>query len=142
RLIILRLTQSFYGAEDLGLFERLKAELPGILLWAIEGWRRLHQRGHFVQPGSGRELAESLEELTSPVLAFVRECCEVGHGREIDTKLMFEKWGDWAKENGRKESGTTQSFARDLRAACPGITTQLTKRSGTPVRLYQGITVT
>ncbi len=50
RLVILRFTESFYGREDQGLFDRLVAELPGILLWAMEGWRRLRERGHFVQP--------------------------------------------------------------------------------------------
>ena len=44
RMIILRLSESWYGREDHGLFMRLEAELPGILLWAIEGWRRLRAR--------------------------------------------------------------------------------------------------
>lgn len=39
RFVILRLTQSFYGKEDTGLTDRLLNELPGILNWAIEGWR-------------------------------------------------------------------------------------------------------
>jgi putative DNA primase/helicase len=54
RMILLRLVRSFYGSEDPGLTERLLAERPGILLWAIEGWRRLRERGHFLQPESGR----------------------------------------------------------------------------------------
>jgi len=35
RLILLGFTRSFYGREDTGLFDRLRRELPGILLWAI-----------------------------------------------------------------------------------------------------------
>ena len=34
---------SFYGKEDLFLEDRLKAELPGILRWAVDGclaWQR------------------------------------------------------------------------------------------------------
>ena len=31
RLILLRFTRSFYGREDVGLFDRLSRELPGIL---------------------------------------------------------------------------------------------------------------
>ena len=42
------LTESFYGREDKALTTRLLAELPGILLWSIEGWRRLRrERGFF-----------------------------------------------------------------------------------------------
>jgi putative DNA primase/helicase len=141
RLVILRLTQSFYGQEDMGLYERLKVELPGILLWAIEGWHRLRVRGHFVQPKSGNELMESLEELSSPVLAFVRQRCVIGPGREVRTSELYREWSQWCQENGKKETGTQQSFARDLRAACSGVTAYLTKRDGNQVRFYRGIDI-
>jgi putative DNA primase/helicase len=48
RLIVLRQSESFFGREDTKLTDRLLAELPGILLWAIDGWKRLRERGHFV----------------------------------------------------------------------------------------------
>jgi len=35
---------------DHQLEEKLKAEWPGILNWAIEGWERLVKRGSFRQP--------------------------------------------------------------------------------------------
>ncbi len=54
RLIILRFTRSFYGREDMALFERLRPELPGILRWALSGWERLNRRGRFIQPRSAR----------------------------------------------------------------------------------------
>ena len=50
RLIVLQLRESFYGREDHELIDKLLAELPGILVWAIEGWYRLHQRRRFLQP--------------------------------------------------------------------------------------------
>jgi putative DNA primase/helicase len=56
RMIVLRLTESFYGREDQKLTDKLLVERPGILLWALEGLRRLRVRGHFVQPATGREL--------------------------------------------------------------------------------------
>ncbi len=141
RLVILRLSKSFYGQEDMGLYERLKAELPGILLWAIEGWRRLRARGYFVQPKSGHELMESLEELSSPVLAFVRQRCNIGPGQEVRTADLFREWSQWCQENGRKESGTQQSFARDLRAACAGVTAYKTTRGDEQLRMYKGIDI-
>ena len=70
RMILLRLTQSWYGNEDTALTDRLLAELPGILLWAIAGWQRLRDRGHFVQPDAGKELIGELADLASPVGAF------------------------------------------------------------------------
>jgi hypothetical protein len=47
RFIVLVLERSFYGREDPALANRLLGELPGILNWAMEGYRRLRARGHF-----------------------------------------------------------------------------------------------
>jgi putative DNA primase/helicase len=139
RMILLRLTKSFYGKEDLKLFDRLIPELPGILIWAMEGWHRLRERGRFVQPKSGADLLESLEELSSPMIAFTRDRCELGTAREIETKVLFDAWVDWCTANGQKRPGTTQWFARDLRAACSQVSTYNTTRAGTQVRLFSGI---
>src|SRR5262249_42855244 len=67
RMIILPLTKSWYGKEDTHLTGRLLTELPGVLLWAVEGWRRLQKRGHFAQPASGQALVRSMEDLSSPI---------------------------------------------------------------------------
>jgi hypothetical protein len=71
RFIILPLSKSFLGEEDHHLTDRLIAELPGILNWALDGWDRLIKRGRFLQPPSGLDLIEELEDLGSPVGAFV-----------------------------------------------------------------------
>ena len=52
RLLILQQTKSWFGREDRTLSRRLLDELPGVLSWAIEGWRRLRERGRFHQPES------------------------------------------------------------------------------------------
>jgi hypothetical protein len=49
RFIVLCRNRSWYGRNDLSLTDRLRAELPGILNWSIEGWRRLRAPGHFVR---------------------------------------------------------------------------------------------
>ncbi len=56
RMMILRLVKSFYGVEDHTLTSRLLTERCGILHWAIDGWRRLRERGRFQQPKSGEGL--------------------------------------------------------------------------------------
>jgi putative DNA primase/helicase len=58
RMIILETRHSWAGKEDRQLTARLATELPGILLWSIDGWRRLRKRGHFRQPRSSRHLVE------------------------------------------------------------------------------------
>jgi putative DNA primase/helicase len=142
RLILLRLVHSFFGREDRKLFDRLVPELPGILLWAIEGWRRLRERGHFVQPESGRELVQQMEDLPSPVGAFIREHCEVRPGLGVETKVLYELWKEWCESVGRKP-GDEQNFGRNLHAALPFLKTQGTRRGSgedqVQVRIYLGI---
>ena len=53
RLLILHTRTSHVGREDVRLTDRLLNELPGILNWSIEGWKRLQERGHFEEPLSG-----------------------------------------------------------------------------------------
>jgi putative DNA primase/helicase len=139
RFLTLRLTRSFYGHEDLQLTDKLRTELPGILLWAIQGWLRLQGRGHFVQPESVREAIRELEDLASPVGAFVRECCVVGPGHCVEAGRLYEAWKWFCVDMGRDHPGTAQTFGRDLRAAVPGITTRQARDDGARMRIIEGI---
>ncbi len=109
---MLRMTNSWYGQEDVGLTAKLLEELPSILLWAIRGWERLHKRGKFIQPGNSRDM----EDLSSPMGAFVRENCVLG-AEMIPVKELYDRWKEWCAEKGRKSAGTEQTFGRDLRTA-------------------------
>jgi putative DNA primase/helicase len=121
RFIILPLHKSFLEHEDHDLTDRLLVELPGVLNWALDGWQRLNQRGRFVQPESGAELVQELEDLASPINTFVRERCAVAPGKEIKVDTLFDAWKAWCTAQGRDHPGTAQSFGKDLRAAVPGL---------------------
>jgi putative DNA primase/helicase len=136
RFVILRLTQSFYGKEDTALTDRLLNELPGILNWAIEGWRRLRERGRFLMPTSVRDVVQEVEDLSSPVSAFVRDACIVGAGHRVSVDSLYDAWRRWCEDEGRQAVTTKQTFGRDLAAAIAGIS----RRRGTAQRpFYEGI---
>jgi len=139
RFIILKLTESFLGREDHGLTARLLTELSGILNWSIAGLRRLEMRGRFVQPESAAEDMLELETLGSPVAAFVNECCTVAPGRTITVKGLFGAWQDWCKDAGRDHTWDRTVFARNLRAAFPGIVTKQRRDGGSVIRFFEGI---
>lgn len=139
RMIVFQLTRSFYGKEDLGLEAKLMAELPGILLWAIEGWKRLRDRGHFLQPKSGEPLVEELEELASPVGMFVKERCTVDPSDEVPVKTLFSEWRAWCQEKNREHAGDEASFGRNLRAVLPSLKTKQVKEKGVPYRVFMGV---
>ncbi len=139
RFIILRLTRSWYGKEDHGLFDRLRTELPGILLWAIEGWRRLRDRGRFIQPASGQALVSEMQALSSPVGSFVKDRCIVGPGFRVEISELYSEWRKWCEAHGRKEAGTEELFGRDLRAAVPSIDKGRPRSSEGRLNVYKGI---
>jgi putative DNA primase/helicase len=142
RMVLLRLTRSWFDREDIGLEDRLVKELPGILLWAIEGWKRLRLRGRFIQPDSGRSLIGDLADLASPVGAFVQDCCKVGPGYRIVKGELFVAWKKWCDEHGR-DAGSDGAFGKDLFAAVPSIKSSQSRAGNSdgkrPPRSYEGI---
>ena len=142
RFVVLILQESFIGREDTGLESRITEEMPGILLWAIEGWRRLQQRGRFIQPASSADAVEELNDLASPIAAFVREWCAVRPGLSVPVVDLFEAWQLWCREQGNEHAGTQQVFGRDLRASVAGLGIIRRKESGARFRDYEGISLT
>ena len=139
RFLVWKFTESFLGREDHGLDARLAAELPSILLWAIEGWKRLRDRGHFIQPRSGSELVDQVRDISSPVGVFVRERCDLGPGFQVDVAELFTEWCSWC-DTKRRQSGDEATFGRNLRTVVPSIETKQ-RRSGekSRVRCFAGI---
>jgi putative DNA primase/helicase len=141
RFIILRLVNSFYRREDLALTDRLLAERPGIFNWALDGLERLKTRGHFVQPASAAAALQELEDLASPISAFMRDRCETGPACSVSCDRLYEAWQLWCEDQGRDHPGTKQVFGRDLRAALPEMSTQQLREGADRYRIYRGISV-
>ena len=139
RLVLVVLTKSFLGKEDPQLTDKLSAELAGILNWGIAGYRRLNERGHFIQPESAREAVDDIETLGSPVKAFVRDCCEVGPGLSVLVDNLFEAWSEWCEGENRKDPGTKEWFGRNLHSTVPGLRVRKPQAAGERVRSYEGI---
>jgi putative DNA primase/helicase len=139
RFVALHFTRSFLGREDPELTKKLLVELPGILLWAVEGWRRVRERGSLTQPESGAPLLDDLGDLSSPVAAFVRDCCLVEPGREASVDELFGRWRWWCAQNGHAV-GARALLGRNLRAAVRDLKDPRQQRAGEVVRrVYRGI---
>src|SRR5262249_19622377 len=121
RMLLLRTTNSFYGCEDHGLTDALLAELPGILLWAISGWQSLKERGRFIQPESSRELLDELNDLSSPIGAFVRGQCIVAPEALGGVDRLYEAWKNWCQASGKVHASDKATFGRDLLALLPQV---------------------
>ncbi|MEO0722516.1 MAG: phage/plasmid primase, P4 family [Pseudomonadota bacterium] len=101
RLIVLPMSRSFYGREDLGLRERLRAERGAILRWAMEGWRLLRAEGGMIrQPASGEAVIAATRSAASPVTLFLDELCELGPDLSVGKDELYRAYRDWCTANG------------------------------------------
>jgi len=121
RFLVLALVHSFLGKENPRLTTELLAELPGILTWSLDGLDTLAANGSFTEPPTSGDARLALQDLVSPVAAFVRDECTTGAGQEVPVADLFAAWRTWCEDNGRDKPGTVQSFGRDLRAVIPGL---------------------
>jgi putative DNA primase/helicase len=117
RMIVLRMTKSFYGKEDTDLSAKLMAELSGIFNWSMEGLRRRVARGgQFVQPKSGLELLETMEEISNPIGTFFTDTMEIDPNGSVDKDDVFAVFKKWALDKG-VHPGTGLAFKRKFLAA-------------------------
>jgi putative DNA primase/helicase len=138
RFIVFVLTNSFLGREDPALTDKLLEEASGIFRWALEGHDRLTQRGYFEQPASSAEAIQQLEDLSSPVSAFIRDQCDVGTNQRVSVDVLWSAWKDWCDEQNR-HPGTKAVFGRDLKAAAPTIRKARSREDGSRSHEYLGI---
>ncbi len=139
RFLVIQLRKSFFGEEILDLTNKLLAELPGILLWAIGGYMKLREQGRFTQPQSAANLAGELADLGSPVSVFVRERCRVDAEYSVPRKLLYEAYTQWCEGAGKNHIEDEAGFGRLLRATVPGLDDKQHRVEGKPVRFYIGL---
>lgn len=138
RLIVLQTRKSFLGREDATLSDRLLAELPGILNWALEGLDRLTSKRRFTVPSASRDATSMLMDLASPVSAFIRERCVTGPDHRVERDRLYDAWKAWCLDSGH-EPGSRVTFGRNLAAAVPDLGTAQPRSNGGRVRLYLNI---
>lgn len=140
RFVVFVLTRSFLGREDPLLTDKLLEEASGIFNWALAGLDRLNERGYFEPPESGRDAVQELEDLSSPVSAFVRERCRVGPEERVRVDRLWAAWREWSEDQNR-HPGTKDVFGRNLKATCPTIRKARPRDEATGERYheYQGI---
>ena len=139
RFVMLVLKNSFFGREDPNLTDKLLTELPGILLWALEGWSRLQAQGCFSEPSSSAEALGLLHRLTSPIMTFLDDRCVLGEREDVSVEELFNEWRSWCLVENRIFPGTKESFAQQLHAAVPGLSKIRRRKNSARPYYYSGI---
>lgn len=141
RMLFLSMSRSFYGAEDTTLGDRIEAELPALLLWAVEGWHLLRQERRFPETEQTVAGREAMTDLSSPVATFIADACVLGDPEVVWCEIgsLYAHYRDWAERQGHHPS-PLNLFARDLAAAAPEVETRRTRINGQRARVLRGIT--
>lgn len=142
RFVVLNTRVSWLGKEDPTLTDRLTAEMPGILNWALEGLARLQRTRRITEPPSSREAVTTMQDTSSPTSAFVRERCTTGPTHSVPVDTLWAAWQEWAEDNGVKR-GTKQVFGRNLLSVVPQLNRSRPRDAyGQRMATYNGITLT
>ena len=135
RIHLVPFTVTIPAAErDDALSEKLKAEWPGILAWAIAGcmeWRRTGLRPPTAVSDATREYLDSEDAIAF----WIAECCTIGSSHDDLTATLYASWRAHADRSG-KSAGSMKAFSQALEAR--GLRK---KRGGGGKRMFTGISV-
>jgi putative DNA primase/helicase len=105
RIRLIPFTQRFDGnRQDPKLPEKLRAELPGVLAWMVEGCLEWQEHGlgeaEKVRVATDRYRAE-MDTLAS----FLADRCVVREGLSVRAEVLYQQYSMWCEDNGeRKEA--------------------------------------
>ena len=141
RMVVLKMTRSFYNNEDTELAHKLEQELSGIFNWAMDGLkRRLARGGHFTQPRTGVELLELMSELGNPIGSFVEDALIFEPEATVCKDDVFACYKRWAIKKSIVP-GTELAFKRRFLAATQEhrIESGLDRTAGNRTHIYRGV---
>ncbi|HEX3430488.1 MAG TPA: phage/plasmid primase, P4 family [Rhizomicrobium sp.] len=139
RYIVLQMRQTFLGREDRTLDGNLAAELPGILNWSIDGWRRLRAEGRLEQPASAGDLIHSMGRMAAPISAFVEDECEIDPEGYVSKDTLYSRFKAWCREQDRLWYGSKDTFGKELTQTCGYVRSSKAREGGSRQPVYRGI---
>lgn len=83
------------SAQDRDIWKKLAAELPGILLWALEGAQRLHHRGGLFTAAGDAEVEEYREQ-QDPLGGFISDECDLDPDFKCFLPDLRNRYAAWA----------------------------------------------
>jgi P4 family phage/plasmid primase-like protien len=101
--------------------EVIQYELPGVLNWALEGWRRVRDRGWYEPPDVMRAATAEFKGQNNPFAEFADLCLQAAPDSMImrhDLNLVFNNWLK-SEVGGREWSG--KAVSRGLKGTVDGV---------------------
>lgn len=100
RLVLVPFAQRFEGARrDSSLPDKLRAEYPGILAWAIEGARKWAAGGLAI-PAAVADASRAYMAEQNDLEQWIVECCVRDPRGEAGSAKLYESFKAWKERNG------------------------------------------
>lgn len=92
----------FKGNPDRNLMNKLKDELPGILNWALRGFRE-YQKNGLALPKHGELIKESLRASLDPLSTFLDKQVETCSGKRVGSTELYNRYQEFRIQNRYEE---------------------------------------
>lgn len=99
--------------RDKHLRQKLMAEASGILNWALDGWREWADIGLAV-PDPVRKATQAYRSDSDSVAAFLDDCCRRIEGATTASKMLYEAYQFYMREDQGGEPVNSNRFGRAL----------------------------
>jgi putative DNA primase/helicase len=99
--------------QDPDLLTKLKAELPGIFNWTVQGCAEWQESG-LKTPDEVKLAVKGYQEEMDLLGAFFKDCCCFSADAETPTKVLRKGYESWCEKNG-EEAITPHKMAQRLR---------------------------
>lgn len=122
RLKLIPFNRTFGDAEkDIHLLDKLRAELPGILNWALDGLARLRAQGRFSPAAAADAAASDYRRESNPIAQWLAECTTKSPDNLYPTlsSAAYANYKTWCEANGRSALNST-NFGTEVKRAGVG----------------------
>ena len=99
--------------RDATLPAKLRAELPGILAWAVRGWQDFQLHGLGTPAAVAQATAEYRAE-SDTLGQFLAGCCYTAEGATARGGELYAAYATWAEQNGLRRPLSNVRFGRAL----------------------------
>ena len=143
RMILLPFTETIPEAERVRGMDKPKwweasGELPGLFNWAVEGLRRLEERGEFTRPAVCEAALAEYRVASNPARTFLLDHYRADpHGR-LEKAHVYAAYKTWAVERNYRPLSEV-NFAKEVLRTFPAVTAERPRVAGRRVQVFGGL---
>ncbi|MBA3387759.1 MAG: hypothetical protein H0U02_00130 [Rubrobacter sp.] len=108
RVKVIAFPQLPESERDPQIKRHIEQEGTGILNWALEGLRRLKERGYFEIPAGVEDATKQFRENNDVPALFVADRCLRRADLKIQASQLYDEYKDWCVDNGHRPQSSTR----------------------------------